>query len=151
MWKSGKESWNMIGEKEHRKANRDRRKQRWRLGRKKATKEELGRAAKVRRKEEDEESQKMGAKTLMFPNQLRCWHGLALLSFLPQSTLLPECSYLKQITALSFCYRIPGTPVAHRVGLILCRGLQSCSIATPLYVPYTDTMSTSWTNIPSPL
>lgn len=69
----------------------------------------------------------------------------------PTVHTIAECSYLKQITALSFCYRIPGTPVAHRVGLILCRALQSCSIAMPLYVPYTDTMSTSWTNIPSPL
>lgn len=97
------------------------------------------------KKKKDKESQKMGAKTLKFPHQLRCQHGRVLLSF--------HSSHCCQ-SALTLSKSQDGPSATGfqrllwplRVGLILHRALQSWSIALPLYVPCTDTMSTSRTN-----
>lgn len=90
MWKTGKKSGNMKGKKKT-----DRRKKKKMIGKEIGNK---GAAAKER-KEEENEGQKIGARTLKFLHPLGCWRVLVLLSSLPPSTLPPECSFLEEFTA----------------------------------------------------
>lgn len=90
------------------------------IGKETGNKEAREKAAKVRSNEEDKGRPESGRQDTHIPPPTEKLEGSsAVLS--PTVFTAPGCSFLKQITAWLLCCKPSVAPVAHGVGLTLCR------------------------------